>query len=69
MAYLREASERYFKITKGYALEWLINVFSNNQLLKYLRNIYYHKIPKEYGKRSFSALIIQLTNFDYNSFD
>ena len=50
MAYLREASERYFKITKGYALEWLINVFSNNQLLKLLRNEYHNKILKEYGK-------------------
>ena len=50
MAYLREASKSYFKITKGYALKWLINVFSNNQILKCLRNVYYHKILKEYGK-------------------
>ena len=50
MAYLREASESYFKITKGYALKWLINVFSNNQILKCQRNVCYHKILKEYGK-------------------
>ena len=52
MAYLREASERYFKITKGYALEWLINVFSNNQLLilKRPRNVYYLKFQENVEK-------------------
>ena len=50
MAYLREASERYFKITKGYALEWLINVFSNNQLLKRPRNVYYLKFQENIEK-------------------
>ena len=52
MAYLREASEWYFKITKGYALEWLINVFSNNQLLilKRLRIVYHLKFQENIDK-------------------
>ena len=62
MAYLREASESYFKITKGYALKWLINVFSNNQILKRLRNEYYHTNSKRIWKNIWNISFYLIEN-------